>query len=660
MAKPNKFVKNTEKTIASTVFEEKNHAIPAFFENVQLQMLVIFAFAFLLYANTLWHQFVMDDAIVITDNMFTQKGVAGIGGILSEDTFFGFFKERGKEALVSGGRYRPLTLVIFAMLWQVTHSPFAFHFLTVVLFGVCCVVLFKNLRQLLDNQQVTVSKIVPFAATILFAAHPIHTEVVANVKGCDEILTLLLSLGALFFTVKSARSDNSKLNFLGATIFFLALLSKENAITFLAIVPLALVLFTDLGWAKSLVRSMPYFAVAAIFMLIRTRILGWHFGAEPMELMNNPFLKIVNNQWVAFSASERAATIILTLGKYVQLLFCPCVLTHDYYPRHIDMQQFSNAGVIGSFLLYAGLIFVAIKNFNKNKIITFSIFFYLITLSIVSNIVFPVGTNMGERFAFMPSVGFCLGVTFLLFFLFKNNKNQSIPLFVLGIIAFLFSLKTVTRNPVWQSNDRIFLTDIQTSKNSAKLCNAAGGTLVDGSLKEKDETKRISMLKEAAVHLNNAIKIHPTYKNAFLLLGNCYNYQKLYEKSAEYYREALRIDPDYKEAKGNIAISLREGGKQAGEVAHDTQKALKLLEESYKFNPNDLETTRLLGVANGILGNHAAAIQYFQKVVDGDPKQARALFDLGTAYIFSGNSIKGKEMQEKAKLLDPAAFQQKQ
>jgi hypothetical protein len=54
----------------------------------------------LLYANTLGHEYTQDDAIVIYDNMYTVKGVAGIPGILSKDTFYGFFKEAGKEKLV--------------------------------------------------------------------------------------------------------------------------------------------------------------------------------------------------------------------------------------------------------------------------------------------------------------------------------------------------------------------------------------------------------------------------------------------------------------------------------------------------------------------------------------------------------------------------------
>ncbi|MCE2823582.1 MAG: hypothetical protein LW693_14320 [Saprospiraceae bacterium] len=100
------------RTVSAQPVVDSTFRVPDFISNVRLQSLLIFIFATLLYANTLTHGFVLDDAIVITDNMYTQQGVKGIGGILSKDTFFGFFKVEGKEALVSGGRYRPMTLVI--------------------------------------------------------------------------------------------------------------------------------------------------------------------------------------------------------------------------------------------------------------------------------------------------------------------------------------------------------------------------------------------------------------------------------------------------------------------------------------------------------------------------------------------------------------------
>ena len=129
---------------------------PSFWENTRLQAIIIFALSFLLYANTLSHDFCQDDAIVITDNMFTTEGVAGIKGILSYDTFYGFFKDAGKAQLVAGGRYRPFTLVMFAFEYQLFgKNPFIGHFINVILFGLTGVLLYFLLLKLLTKLQAT-------------------------------------------------------------------------------------------------------------------------------------------------------------------------------------------------------------------------------------------------------------------------------------------------------------------------------------------------------------------------------------------------------------------------------------------------------------------------------------------------------------------------
>ena len=123
--------------------------LPEFFTNYRLQTLLIFSLAIFIYSGSLGHQFVQDDAIVITDNQFTQQGISGIKGILSKDTFFGFFKVEGKDLLVSGGRYRPFTLVLFAILYEfVGADPFVFHLFTVLLFEATCLVLYPPLLYL--------------------------------------------------------------------------------------------------------------------------------------------------------------------------------------------------------------------------------------------------------------------------------------------------------------------------------------------------------------------------------------------------------------------------------------------------------------------------------------------------------------------------------
>ena len=179
---------------------------------------LLFALAFVLYANTLKHEYTQDDAIVIYDNMFTQEGVSGIPGILSNDTFFGFFKEEGKAKLVAGGRYRPLTQIMYAIEWQLFgKSPFIGHFINVLMYGLLGFMLYKMLVLMLlgpnkAGQKEEKVKLYILIACLLYIAHPIHTEAVANIKGRDEIMSMLGAIIAVWASLKYKYTNATKWN----------------------------------------------------------------------------------------------------------------------------------------------------------------------------------------------------------------------------------------------------------------------------------------------------------------------------------------------------------------------------------------------------------------------------------------------------------------
>ena len=663
--------------------------LPAFFYNTKVNCWILLFFSLLLYANTLSHQYTQDDAIVIYDNMYTTQGLKGIPGLLKYDTFKGFFKVEGKDKLVSGGRYRPLTPMMFALEWQLFKrpkkdasgkvvtdtngatvyegSPWIGHLLNALFYGLTGIVIYLLLLQVLTSRFGNdMAVFVGLMTALLFIAHPIHTEAVANIKGRDEIITLLGSLAALYYSWRAYHEEKPVLNIAAAVLFFLALLSKENAITFLAVVPLAFYFFSkaDMG---SIVKQTAYlFGAAVLFLIIRGSILGWSLGEPSMELMNNPYLKIVNNQWVPFSTGEKLATIVYTLGYYIKLLFVPHPLTHDYYPRHIDIMGFGNWQVLLSLALYAALAFFAFRGFRQKTVVSFGILFFLITLSIVSNIVFPVGTNMSERFMFMPSVGFCLVLAALGWQYLIKDKNKKAPLTlttafaVFGLVLVLLSAKTVTRNTVWSDNFTLFKTDVAVSQNSAKLLNAVGAETSVQAAKLMDRTTRDEMLKEALVYLNKAITIHPTYKNTYLQLGNAHNYLREYEKAVQYYNQVLKFDPNDQNGYNNLGITYREGGKYFGEQGN-MQKAMQYLTKALEMRGDEYETLRLLGVAHGVSGNHPKAVEYFTKATEVEPNNADAFWNLGNAWFYAGDQAKADQFRNKALQMDPnVANRQKQ
>lgn len=641
---------------------------PPFFQNTRLQGWLLFAFAFLLYANTLGHQWAQDDAIVITDNMFTQRGIAGIGDIFTKDSFFGFFKSEGKANLVSGGRYRPLTSAMFAVVYQaVGNNPLPFHLLTVLLFAATCLLLYRTLLLLLRDYRGTgYAAMVAWMAALLFAAHPVHTEVVANVKGCDEIVTLLGSLGALWLTIKAFDTGKSVFNMAATGVFFLALLSKENAATFVAVVPLALWCFRGASVGAALRHTAWLFGAFLVFFGIRSAVLPEMFGEPPLELMNNPYVKVVGTQWVPFAPGEKFGTIFYTLLKYIQLLVVPHPLTHDYYPRHIDIMNFTKPAVLLSLAVHIGLIWYAFGGILRGKrdLVRFGVAFYLLTLSIVSNLVFPIGTNMGERFLFMPSVGFVLIVAAFLMRLTEAGQGFDLqkiktPLAVLGVVVALFSLKTVLRNPAWYDDERLFFTDLETSSRSAKIQNACGGVCCTNGTKETDPAKRAEWFRKSVNYLSKCLEIHPTYKDALLNRGISYYHLQEFDKAIADFRYVTEIAPNEPKGPTNLAIALRDGGKFYGEKKGDLATALRYLNESVKLRPDDNETLRLLGVANGVARNHAEAIRWFTRLTELAPENAVAWYDLGIAYGAAGDIAKAKELEAKAFQMNPNVLEER-
>jgi len=609
---------------------------------------LLMVFCFLLYGNTLNHEYTQDDAIVIYDNMFTTEGVSGIPDILKYDTFKGFFKVEGKDKLVSGGRYRPFTLIMFAIEWQlfkkktksvtgeITYEgrPFVGHFVNILLYGLTTIFVYLLVLKLLgpDKNDLRAFSVALIAA-LIFAAHPLHTEAVANIKGRDEILTLLGALAATYYSLMAFYKKNNGLEILVFVCFFIALMSKENAITFLGVVPLIYWFFTDAKIGKIALKTGPFFGAAVLFLLIRYN----------------------------FSFSEKMATIIFTLGKYLQLLFFPHPLTHDYYPRHVEIMSFGNIKVILSIIAYLAMTVYAIIGLRKKDPIAFGILFFLMTTSIISNIVFPVGTNMSERFMFMPSVGFSFILGILGWRLAKKlNTSKAITklsqlTIVLGITGFItlaFGIKTVVRNMAWKDNFTLFTTDIETSKKSAKLRNAVGGEMIAQSLTPENKNKETEMLRTAQIHLQEAIKIHPNYKAAYLLLGNSSNYLKEYEKSIQYYNQVLAIDANDENGFNNLGITYRDAGKFYGEK-RDYAKAEKYLSKALEMRGEEYEILRLLGVLNGTRGNHPLAIQYFQKAVNKEPKNAQALFNLSAAYQYGGDAENSQKYLQQARAIDP-------
>jgi len=641
--------------------------------------LVIIVLGFILYSNTISHDYALDDAIVITGNQFTQKGLSGIGDIFKYDTFTGFWLTSYKDKtpsqiqeekkLVAGGRYRPLSVASFAIEYHFFgQNPHISHFLNIVLYIITCIVLYSVLCKLFRKYETKKWYLsLPFIITLLFLAHPIHTEAVANIKGRDEIMTLLGSLLALWFTIKYIETSNIKNIIWASASLFLGLLSKENAITFIALIPLSIYIIYGKENKNKLLKSfIPLLLVAGIFLLIRGSILG--IGGEKKiatELMNNPFLDPITKNPVALGT--RLATIFVTFWVYIRLLIFPHPLTYDYYPYQIPLSDWTEPTAIIALLLYLGMGIYALYTLiqNKSNIISVGIWWYLIPLSVVSNIFFPVGTFMNERFVFISSIGFCMILGWLIYRYIpklsvnKTNSQKKI-LWLLIPILVLYSYKTIDRNEAWENDFVLFTTDVKVSYNSAKSTCSAGGKLIEEAQKpeiKNNKTLHDKYLKDAIKYLERSIEIHPEYADPLNLMGNAwYELEQNTAKSLHYYSKVLKLRPGHIPANRNSQIVLNNAFAllNNNESTSTPEEIKQACFELNKVRPNTKGLNHLIGTIYGRYQNQLdSALLYFEKEVKLGYGSAALYKDMGVAYGMLNDLNKALIYFEKAIEMDP-------
>jgi protein O-mannosyl-transferase len=506
---------------------EKTNLFPSgFWRTHWLPALILLALSFGLYNASIWFGYVLDDQMVIWDNAYVQKGFAGLREIFAYDSFMGYFKEQ--KFLLEGGRYRPLSLATFAVEVGVfgknnPHLAHYGHFINILLYGLNGVVLYRLLAGLFPQAEGGRWYFgTAFIAAVLFVLHPLHVECVANIKGRDEILALMGSLGAVWAAFRYFDTGRAFWLAVMAVLLLLGMLAKENALTFVAVIPLTVWFFGKLP-AHRVAALVPPLALSALaFILIRYSALGYmlNHGKSMTDIMNNPFLFM--------NAGEKIATIFLTLGWYVKLLFVPNPLTHDYYPYHVPKVGLGDWKALLSIAFYLGMSVWAVMNLRRRSVPAYAVLFWLLTVSIVSNIFVAVGTFMNERFVYMPSVAFCLmGGWFVaqkLPELFKKvtflSKTPLLPGAVLfGVVALLFGLRSFTRVPDWKDALSLNSAAIKVSGNSARShCFYVTALYREVFPKRKPE-QRAAMLDTLEYHIRRSLEIYPKYSSALIMKG---------------------------------------------------------------------------------------------------------------------------------------------
>jgi len=594
--------------------------------------------AVLLYANTIGNKFALDDGLVLNHNAYVQKGIAGIPDILTHDSFHGAVGETDK---LSGGRYRPLSLVSLAVevsLFGV--APAVHHGVNVLLFALICLVLFRFLRRFIFPQSLWAA----WCVTLLFTVHPIHTEVVANIKGRDELLSLLFLLLTMYHALanikwreqrdlllaiarkkkkeKKERIPGEWSDLLSVFFFVLALLSKENGLIFIALLPLTLFFFTPLRLPAAIKRSLPVIAVIVLYMVLRVVLLGARNNAV-QEVMDNPYLLA--------SVSEKLASITFILLTYLKLMVWPHPLVYDYSFNQVPLHQLADPIVWISLAMQVGLLVYTVIAFRRKDPLAWCILFWFGTLFLVSNLVFNVGAPLAERFLYQASVPFLIAVVELVRRGMAQLKDNT---FVVPAVSVLLVLITATsafaiiqRNGDWQSGDHLFVHDVRNAPNSGRARTYAGIAYIHLSDSATTTADKRALADSAILHLTVAERIHPTYMPTLLNMGLAYYRLDSLETAERWWDKARAVDPNDGKLKQLDAFLFNryyQGGLKAG-LAGDLASGRTQLEKAVKYAPQNADAWYNLGGVYYTAGSMELARGAWTKALELDPGHSQTL-----------------------------------
>lgn len=698
--------KKPVKNAPSRQAKPKQPALPIFKPNIWFAVVSALV-GFCMYVNTVKHEYVLDDVGAITGNEYVMEGISGIPKILNVGMWH--FDN------VNLGYYRPLSMITFAIENEFfPGNPHVSHLGNVILYALTGFFLCMLLMNLFRNFHPVFS----FIVTLLFMAHPIHTEVVANIKSRDEILAFLNLIIAIFLLLYAYRDSktNIKLLVLSCVFFYLALLSKESAMTGLLIAPLAIFFRSNLSVKQSLMKAIPFALMILFFQMHKYGVLGSITGQIPKDIVNYPYAE----------AGIKIPTTFLIFLQCIRMILLPHPLSYDYSYNEIPGGTFASAGVLFGFLLAAALVYFSFKGLLKKSSLTLGVLIFCATLAPALAFVFLRGGIFAERFLYAPSLGFCIVLAWLITYKFniinfkrENLKSYALPLAGIAVIFLAYGFKTITRNPVWHDNMKLFSTDVHASPNSCQVRRHYGSELINMGIAAKDPQEKIDWFNKGTGQLKEALRINPIFGDAYFKMGVAYQTVKVNNDSAIfYYTRAIQEAPGYAISYNNMGILYEGLGKQQlasyyynkavdvnpyfpdGVRNRDSHKkktgldirlfptssnldslenstpenkrdfrfyyklgtdyaskgdyanAARCLERSTQLNPAFVDALVNLGNCYGMLKNYSKNIEVLNKVVAISPNNIQALGNLAVTYELIGNKDKSEEYRDRVKDLN--------
>ena len=492
-------------------------------------LIAVLAFAGWMYKDTLHYDFTWDDKELLFDYIEATTPSHWVNA-------FTHHVDR---------LYRPLRTITFALEYSIGGGrPETYHAGNLILYIAVCAAFFFMVSALCKEKQ-----IVALGATLLFAVHPLHAEVVASISnGRADLLAALF----LFSSMAVLANNSRALNTAGALLLFcFALLSKESTVVACGVVfIMMLIRDKESEWKPRFIRALGIsflFCVPAVLLfLVRGAIIhglgqttGYHGGS--------------------FSATMIASLSVIP--DYAAALFSRTLQCPSYTVPII--QGFHAKAAAGVFMLCAGVV-IGLLTIRRASLISLSIFWILFLWLPVSNLA-PIASLKADRFMFLSSAGACLALSLIIdaaamrFPMLHSDMRPSLFLCTLCAMAVYFALGVGPASEPWRNEHNLW--------SRAVVCDTAS----------------------------------PLAWNNY---GRVLFYENKSGEAEAAFRKSIALNPRFKHPHANLADILARRGDYHG--------AVRELMTCYELAPDDSEIHYRLFVAHRKLDRNREARHWYE------------------------------------------------
>jgi protein O-mannosyl-transferase len=534
---------------------------------------IIITFAALIYIRALYNGFAsLDDDDYIKENLFIKDfSIHGIKAIFSS-----FYL----------GNYHPLTTLTYLFEHHFYGmNAFPYHLFNVLLHLLNIWLVYKLV------EKISGKSITAFVVSVLFAIHPMHVESVAWVSERKDVLYTLFYLLSLLLYLRYQKSGfNTKYYIACIVMYILSLLSKSAAVT-LPVLMIAIDLYKGRKInLKLLLEKAPFLLLSILFGIL--------------ALMSQQ--AAIKDLSIAYSFIDRIFIFSYTISFYIVMLVAPMKMSAmHFYPNFYDgflpWQYYASLPFLILIIITAILILLR-SSFRKELL--FGIFFFLITISIMLQIVSVGNAITAERYAYVSYIGLFYIIGQWMSGINKIQlRNIIVALFV--IFALVMSFITWDRIKVWKNGYSLF-SDVINKYPDNHL-----GYWMRGNCKNQEEE-----YEAALSDYSKTLELNPNFSSCLVNRGHILNKLNNYKDALKDLVLAIKLDSTVAEAYNNRGMAY-DGLRDTASAMRDYNKAIILKPKLQKAYNNR-------GVLKANEGNLAGALKDANTAITLDPEDAEA------------------------------------